>query len=282
MVSGVTDVKNYKSNKSFYSQPAPLPSQGTKRFSDSPSLRPWPPMYKLNTKSNINGSHQYLPLSTSGKFNFGNSGFYGNSNGSVYGRNKFNFHGLDRHNNKYSSSVNLTNIKNAKNYYLVSQPYMKNSLVLPSVPFYGRDENLLMVDKDGQHNEKGRFRKLRNPTQTPPLRSCACIRSKSMEDVRTEIVTDWTAQNIKEGFNHLGRTTRITNGLNKLNGKNNVRRSMDNLLEVETAYGKPFQVGLFDKKDLSDYQFLINLLINVYHYANACNELSEIFDKINK
>lgn len=273
MVSGVTDVKNYKlQNKSFYSQPAPLPSQGTKRFSDSPSLRPWPPMYKMNTKSNINGSHQYHPVSTSGKFNFSHGGFYGN--GSVYGRNKFNLHGLDRHNNNYSSSasVNLTNIKNAKNYYLVSQPYMKNSLVLPSTPFYSRDENLLMVDKDGsQHNEKGRFRKLRNPTQTPPLRSCACIRSKSMEDVRTEIVTDWTAQNGKEGFNHLGRT-RILNGLNKLNGKNNVRRSMDNLLEVDTAYGKPFQVGSLMVRPSR----VKNYMYNIYIYVRPSSPIVHI------
>lgn len=251
MVSGVPDVQNYKTNKGYYSAPAPPPSQGTKRFSESARLRPWPPMYRSGTRSSVNGN--YPPVSTSAKMNFNNinggstNGTSHYSNNSVYSRNKFNFHplngGAPANNGKYSSSVNLTNIKNAKNYFLVSQPYMKNSLILPSTPFYGHDNNLLMVNKDTQH-EKGRFRKLRNPTQSPPQRSCACIRSKSMEDVRTEVTTDWAAYNNKDSFNNFGkaRNGHAMSPLGQLHGKSNTRRSMDNLLEVDTTYGKRFQV----------------------------------------
>lgn len=264
MVSGVTDIHHsYKTNKGYYSAPTQPPSQGTKRFSDSPALRPWPPMYKsssrpssngtANGNGNGNGNGNYH-LSSNLNFNKINNGMY--SNNSVYSRNKFNFHPLNG--GKYSSSVNLTNIKNAKNYFLVSQPYMKNSMILPATPFYGRDSNLLMVNKELVHHnnpntnsngsnnlsngsEKGRFRKLRHPTQqSPPQRSCACVRSKSMEDVRTEIVTDWAAYNNKDSFNHFGK---MRNGLS--NGKSNTRRSMDNLLDVDTAYGKHFQVCFY-------------------------------------
>lgn len=260
MVSGVTDIHHsYKTNKGYYSAPAQPPSQGNKRFSDSPALRPWPPMYKSSSRPSSNGTvngngNGNYHLSSNLNFNKINNGMY--SNNSVYSRNKFNFHPLNG--GKYSSSVNLTNIKNAKNYFLVSQPYMKNSMILPATPFYGRDSNLLMVNKELVHHnnpntnsngsnnlsngsEKGRFRKLRHPTQqSPPQRPCACVRSKSMEDVRTEIVTDWAAYNNKDSFNHFGK---MRNGLS--NGKSNTRRSMDNLLDVDTAYGKHFQVCFY-------------------------------------
>lgn len=96
-----------------------------------------------------------------------------------------------------------------------------------------------------QDKDKNRFRKLRNPTQTSPLfrSSCAtCIRSKSMEDVRTEIVTDWPTYN-KENYNEFKKNRLNNNGALGLM-KHGVRRSMDNLLEVETSnFGKRFQVG---------------------------------------
>lgn len=145
--------------------------------------------------------------------------------------------------------------KSPKNYYLISQPYMKNSLAMPSPPpsnrssgsFYGRttadyttNGNMMLMPQD---KDKNRFRKLRNPTQTSPLfrSSCAtCIRSKSMEDVRTEIVTDWPTYN-KENYNEFKKNRLNNNGA--LGMKHGVRRSMDNLLEVETTnFGKRFQV----------------------------------------
>lgn len=164
---------------------------------------------------------------------------------------------------KYAAAMNLANNnnnankKNAKNYYLISQPYMKNTLAMPSPPpsngssgsFYGRttaDYNtnngnlILMAPND---KDKNRFRKLRNPTQTSPVfqSSCAtCIRSKSMEDVRTEIVTDWPTYN-KENYNEFKKNRLNNNGLLK----HGMRRSMDNLLEVETTnLGKRFQVRI--------------------------------------
>lgn len=244
MVSG--DIHNYKSNKVYYSAPPVQAALQSKRFSDSPSLRPWPPMYKSTSNRSPNGGNHMSKLN----FNNINNGLY-SGNSSVYGgRSKFNFHplngGQQGSNGKYSSSINLTNIKNAKNYYLVSQPYMKNSMLLPptQTPYYGRDGNMLLMEKESQaspQNEKGHFRKLRHPTQqSPPQRgSCACIRSKSMEDVRTEIVTDWKAyNNSNDSFQHLGGMLR--NGLGST--KSSTRRSMDNLLDVDAVYRKHFQV----------------------------------------
>lgn len=267
MVSG--EIQSYKSNKGYYSAPsshAPLnhPAAG-KRFSDG-ALRPWPPMYRTPSARAQMASYQAL---SSNKFNFNNFNSNHlnnnnnnnnnnsnniNANNSIYGRNKFNFQQLNMAaaaaaNGKYASAMNLANMKNAKNYFLVSQPYVKNSLALPpGGSFYGRttdmnnnsNANIMLADK-----EKGRFRKLRNPTQTPPFRSsCACIRSKSMEDVRTEVVTDWPTYN-KENYNEFKKNRLNNNGALGLM-KHSTRRSMDNLLEMESNYStKRYQVEFF-------------------------------------
>lgn len=275
MVSGVSEVQSYKSNKGYYSAPSSHPSSNpssAKRFSDG-ALRPWPPMYRSSSRSNLlHHQSNYQALSTSSasaKLNFNNlNGHYNNSNNAIYNRNKLNFHHLNMApalNGKYASSMNLSNLKNAKNYYLVSQPYMKNSFILSNGngAFYGRtadinnnnsnnnninnnnnnNSNLIMADKDlyyQQSHEKNRFRKLRNPTQTPPYRSsCMCTRSKSMEDVRAEIITDWPSYN-KDNYIEF-KKNRIYGSA--LGGKHSTRRSMDNLLEVDTAnFSKRFQV----------------------------------------
>lgn len=282
MVSG--DIPNYKSNKGYYSAPsshAPSSlSSGGKRYTGN-ALRPWPPMYRTPMSRAQMATYQALstapppPPPTKLNYNNFNGNHYGYNN-SIYGRaNKFNFHQFNMvaaaaAEGKYASAMNLANKKNAKNYYLISQPYMKNSLAMPSPPpsngssgsFYGRtttttaanaaadypnNGNLMLMPQD---KEKNRFRKLRNPTQTSPVfrSSCAtCIRSKSMEDVRTEIVTDWPTYN-KENYNEF-KKNRLNNGGSAGNGaglglmKHGVRRSMDNLLEVETSnFSKRFQV----------------------------------------
>lgn len=272
MVSG--EIPNYKSNKGYYSAPsshAPSSLSSGKRYPGN-ALRPWPPMYR--SPMNRAQMATYQALSTApppAKLNYNNN-FNGNHygyNNSIYGRtNKFNFHQFNMvaaaaADSKYAAAMNLANNhnnankKNAKNYYLISQPYMKNTLAMPSPPpsngssgsFYGRttaDYNtnngnlILMAPND---KDKNRFRKLRNPTQTSPVfqSSCAtCIRSKSMEDVRTEIVTDWPTYN-KENYNEFKKNRLNNNGLLK----HGMRRSMDNLLEVETTnLGKRFQVGI--------------------------------------
>lgn len=263
MVSG--DIQNYKSNKGYYSAPsshAPSSLSSAKRYSSN-ALRPWPPMYRQPMSRAQMATYQALstaPPPT--KLNYNNN-FNGNHY-SIYGRaNKFNFHQFDMIaaatvEGKYASAMNLANKqKNAKNYYLISQPYMKNSLAMPSPPpsngsngsFYGRttadypnNGNMMLMPQD---KDKNRFRKLRNPTQTSPVfrSSCAtCVRSKSMEDVRTEIVTDWPTYN-KENYNEFKKNRLNNNGALGLM-KHGVRRSMDNLLEVETSnFGKRFQVG---------------------------------------
>lgn len=62
-----------------------------------------------------------------------------------------------------------------------------------------------------------------------------------MEDVRTDVVVDWPTY-IKDNFNNLnnGREPHaMTNGIRH----GNTRRSMDNLLKVDTScYGRGFQV----------------------------------------
>lgn len=267
MVSGVTDgIKSYKSNKGYYSAPpsqAPSTLSG-KRFSDA-GLRPWPPMYRSPASRAQMATYQAMSVNSAAKLNFMNNfnGNHYNNNTSIYGRTKFNFHQFNIA-AASAAAASATNMKNAKNYYLVSQPYVKNQLMMPNGggSFYGHttefnnnangnhtnnnNTNVLMMgDK-----EKNRFRKLRNPsTTTPPIRSaCACTRSKSMEDVRTEIVTDWTTYN-KENYNEFKK--------NRLNNNNNkggamgamkqacTRRSMDNLLEVDANFVKQrFQVGI--------------------------------------
>lgn len=273
MVSG--DIQNYKTNKGYYSAPsshAPSSLSSAKRYTAN-ALRPWPPMYRTPMSRAQMATYQALSTTAPpAKLNYNN--FNGNHygyNNSIYGRtSKFNFHQFNMvaaaaaaaaaaGDGKYASAaMNLANKKNAKNYYLISQPYMKNSLAMPSPPpsngsagsFYGRttapnaadyatnNGNLMLMPQD---KEKNRFRKLRNPTQTSPVfrSSCAtCIRSKSMEDVRTEIVTDWPTYN-KENYNEFKKNRLNNNALLK----HGMRRSMDNLLEVETTnFGKRFQV----------------------------------------
>lgn len=87
--------------------------------------------------------------------------------------------------------------------------------------------------------------------------ACPCVRSKSMEDVRTEVVsssntnttTDWPTY-IKDNFKNLnnGRevpqsaSTAVSTLMSTATKHSNTRRSMDNLLKVDTNYGRPFQV----------------------------------------
>lgn len=66
-----------------------------------------------------------------------------------------------------------------------------------------------------------------------------------MEDVRTDVVTsDWPTY-IKDNFNNLnnGRDNIVNGGSNSAK-LGNTRRSMDNLLKVDTSYGRGFQVRL--------------------------------------
>lgn len=78
-----------------------------------------------------------------------------------------------------------------------------------------------------------------------------------MEDVRTAIVEEDSRHNFLNDPYELS-TTGSKNGSNRssgtgnvlLNGlggskKHNTRRSMDNLLKVDTGYGRRFQVGYF-------------------------------------
>lgn len=263
------DIHSYKSNTNGYSGHSITNTSnlsGVKRFVDS-SLRPWPPMYRSATQRGQMGVYQSLnPISSAIEYNYNhfNNGNYEYTN-SAYGRgNKFNLHQLNMVStasvidDKFASATNLSNIKKTRNYHALSQSQNINNDIQPlqlpqtaignSGSFYGRIKNddrlnngnmLLMVsDRD-----KSRFRRLRNPTQMiQPFRSsCAtCIRSKSMEDVRSEIATDWHTYN-KENYNEFKRN-RLNNGgpLGLL--KNDVRRSMDNLLEAETSFGKTFQV----------------------------------------
>lgn len=271
MVSGVTDVQSYKSNKGYYSAPSSqAPSTiSAKRFSDG-ALRPWPPMYRSPASRAQMATYQAMSVS-SAKLNFTNNfnGNHYNNGSSIYGRTKFNFHQFNMAASA-AAAASSTNMKNAKNYYLVSQPYVKNQLMMPgdAGSFYGRTTDfkngangthatnnnnvLMMADK-----EKNRFRKLRNPsTTTPPIRSsCACVRSKSMEDVRTEIVTDWATYN-KENYNEFKKNRLNNGGAMGLMKHAGTRRSMDNLLEADANFVKQrFQVGIDLNFNVGCYRF---------------------------
>lgn len=267
------DLQNYKSNTKGYHTAHPAattaaPNLATaNRFVDN-SLRPWPPMYRAATGRNQMATYQPIGATSSTKMNCNNfkGNYFGYTN-SIYGQaNKFNLHQFNvavapvAIDGKYPSTVNAANMKNARNYlHMLQQQYGNDTLMLPPSPtangstgsVYGhtaggeRPNNgsmqLMLPDRD-----KNRFRRLRNPTQvSQPLRSsCAtCIRSKSMEDVRTDIVIDWPTYN-KENYNDFKRN-RLNYGGPLSLMKQDVRRSMDNLLEVETAnFGKRFQVGI--------------------------------------
>ena len=60
-----------------------------------------------------------------------------------------------------------------------------------------------------------------------------------MEDVRTDVVVDWPTY-IKDNFNNLNNGRE----LNAVTKHVSSRRSMDNLLKVDTSYGKGFQVSI--------------------------------------
>lgn len=152
-----------------------------KRFSDS-DLRPWPPMYngravrpsdenfRSLASSNGKGNANFKNASANGGGKKGASGSISNNNynHSIYDRNKYNFHGNGGGKSVTSASSMVSsngNSKSAKDYYMLSQPYVMNSLSVPSDgSLYGgshggsRDVNLLMVAKE---REKSRFRKLR-------------------------------------------------------------------------------------------------------------------------
>lgn len=260
MVSGVSEVQHFKSNKGYFSSSASQASSVSgKRFADN-ALRPWPPMYR-STSSRAQANYQALSVN-SAKVNFNNFNGHHATNNSIYGRTKFNFHQFNiaaaaaAANKKYASSMNLTNMKNTKNYMMPppsQSAFEKNQFLMPSGnrtgngAFYGH----IGERNNNSHMEKNRFRKLRNPsTVTPPTfrssaSSCPCTRSKSMEDVRTEIVTDWTTFN-KENYNEFKRNKLSNNRAFGLM-KHGARRSMDNLLEVDTDFGgkQRFQVRTF-------------------------------------
>lgn len=266
------DIQNYKSNtKGYYPSHSTTPANAinlaaANRFVDN-SLRPWPPMYRAVAGRNQMATYQPLGSASSNKLNAntfnGNQIGYGNS---IYGQaNNFNLHQFDMAaapvaiDGKYPSTVNSANMKNARNYlHMLQLQYGNNTVALPTSPaangntgsVYGRaisddrpingNMQFMLPDRD-----KSRFRRLRNPTQiSQPLRSsCAtCIRSKSMEDVRTDIVIDWPTYN-KENYNEFKRN-RLNYGVPLSLLKPDMRRSMDNLLEVQTTnFGKRFQVG---------------------------------------
>lgn len=65
-----------------------------------------------------------------------------------------------------------------------------------------------------------------------------------MEDVRTEVVTDWPTY-IKDNFNNLNNGREIMGNTSVSSTKNGqTRRSMDNLLKVDTSFGRGFQVSI--------------------------------------
>lgn len=109
--------------------------------------------------------------------------------------------------------------------------------------------------------------------------SCPCARSKSMEDVRTEVVsssgggtatTDWPTY-IKDNFKNLnnGRempqsaSTAVSTMMSTATKHSNTRRSMDNLLKVDTNYGRPFQVGKRERE-----RGLKQVIIWLFEYLN--------------
>lgn len=108
------------------------------------------------------------------------------------------------------------------------------------------NKGLLMIDKDDKSENT---RKSKIPTKYSSHNSCPCVgptnsRSRSMEDVRNDVVVDWPPHNTNNNSINMVGLNRIHPMVigNNSSGKIGTRRSMDNLLEIDTSFGKKFQV----------------------------------------
>ncbi|KAJ6644526.1 hypothetical protein Bhyg_09495 [Pseudolycoriella hygida] len=230
MVSG-SDVPKYKSKKTGYFQPT---NNGNfKRYSaGNEPMRPWPPMYH-DRDARMVDSKMYMVDHKNMKNNYKNS-MYDSSEYNYYQNNRklINGHGPE--------VMNGINGKATKTGHTQHNFGIQSSM---SPVFSGRDDNLLMI----ANRDKYQLRKLRNPTQASSAssqsRTCPCTRSKSMEDIRASVVVE-RPTSYKENF--VEHKLQSNNGKDLDKAKHSTRRSMDNLLRVDTNFGRHFQVLLSD------------------------------------
>lgn len=244
MVSGVIDTVPKGHHKGY-----------NKQNRHSEPMRPWPPMYRNGINNTVvphqqqqqqkliqNGINYSLAAhrhSTDSAKNI-NEGFYRRNN------HKYNMGSGDPN----KSTLQFINGQ-GKPFSFSPFPYGSSSISGMSTRF--NNKGLLMIDKEEKSESS---RKSKMPTKYSSHNSCPCVepvgttnsRSRSMEDVRNDVVVDWPPHNTNNNNNSKNNI-----GLNRIHpmvignnsGKIGTRRSMDNLLEIDTSFGKKFQVVVY-------------------------------------
>lgn len=229
MVSEVSDIQSFKLKKSGYG------SQASTRFSDS-ALRPWPPTYRDSSRSNSN--YMSAPPKFNGNYNK-NIYNYDGPKQMLYQKEKPTFPS----GHHPSSNSTRSNSKPAKDYYYLQNGHSNGSG--RAISNSGYDQNRLIMDKMMKKESSPKYRP---PQMQPSNSSCPCTRSKSMEDVRAEVV-HWTGDRDKY------YKFKNERDVPKLNQRSN-RRSMDNLLDEDYHFSKRFQVG-FKCVNLFNYKLCV-------------------------
>lgn len=227
MVSGVIDTVPKGHHKGY-----------NKQNRHSEPMRPWPPMYRNGISNSVvphqQQKKQILPANrhSSDSIKNINEGFYRRNN------HKYNMGSGDPN----KSTLHFINGQ-GKPFNFSPFPYGSSSISGMSTRF--NNKGLLMIDKDDKIENS---RKSKIPTKYLSHNSCPCVgttnsRSRSMEDVRNDVVVDWPPHITNNNSKNMVGLNRIHPMIgNNNSGKIGTRRSMDNLLEIDTSFGKKFQV----------------------------------------
>lgn len=179
--------------------------------------RPWPPLSR-QTQSNF----YFRPPDPMDLRQFKTS----SSKGSTYS----DFSGMSAYSNK------------SRDYYFLSPSYRSAGAPTPShSELYGARE---------------RPRQLRNPNSSPST-ACPCSRSRSLEDVRTEVVTEWEDDD-ENGNKIVAPATKFNRTSYKANSQMQkqgylTRHSMENLADRAPQLLPPKRISAFQVIDLTFY-----------------------------
>lgn len=181
------------------------------------SFRPWPPISRQSQPN-----FYFRPPDPMDLRNFKTS----SSKGSTYS----DFSGLSAYSNK------------SRDYYFMSPTYRSAGAPVPS--------------SHGELYERERPRQLRNPIPSPSA-PCPCNRSRSLEDVRTDVVTEWedddeNGNRIVAPATKFNRTSSIANEVFQNQGFL-TRHSMENLADRPQLL-PPKRVSAFQVIELTFYR----------------------------
>lgn len=191
------------------------------QYLDAP-FRPWPPLSRQ-----AQPNFYFRPPDPIDARNFKTS----SSKGSTYS----DFSGMSAYSNK------------SRDYYFLSPSYRSSGAPTPGTP--------------GNHAElytgRERPRQLRNPNPSPP--ACPCSRSRSLEDVRAEVVTEWEDDD-ENGNRIVAPVTKFNRNAYKGNGSAFhkqgflTRHSMENLVDRGPQLLAPKRISAFQVNELAFYR----------------------------